>query len=46
MAWVWPEDAGQKSQTKFGSTATWPTPGEKALSPAKSVNETKKVGFY
>nr|XP_034312163.1 uncharacterized protein LOC105317356 isoform X43 [Crassostrea gigas] len=42
MAWVWPEDAGQKSQTKFGSTATWPTPGEKALSPAKSVNETKK----
>lgn len=46
MAWVWPEDTGQKSQTKFGSTATWPTPGEKALSPAKSVNETKKVGFY
>lgn len=42
MAWVWPEDAGQKSQTKFGSTATWPTPGEKALTPAKSVNETKK----
>lgn len=42
MAWVWPEDAGQKSQTKFGTTATWPTPEEKALSPAKSVNETKK----
>lgn len=43
MAWVWPEEVGQKNYPKSVSKATWPTPEEKMMSPAKSDNDVKKV---